>query len=80
MNAFSMVAVIAIAGAAIPVLIVWLVQRGRLARARAAARDNRISAERFAAIEDRLAALESIAVDPAHRLAREIDLLERSDA
>lgn len=76
MNAFSMVAVIVLASAAIPIMIVWLVQRGKLARALATA--NRVAASdaRMAAVEARLAALETIATDPAQRLAREIDLLD----
>lgn len=80
MNAFSMVAVIVLASAAIPILIVWLVQRGKLARALATANRVAASDSRMAEIETRLAALETIAVDPAHRLAREIAELEKTAA
>jgi hypothetical protein len=80
MNAFSMVAVIVLASAAIPILIVWLVQRGKLARALAAANRVAVSDTRMAAIEARLAALETIATDPAQRLAHEIAQLERTAA
>lgn len=80
MNAFSMVAVIVLASAAIPILIVWLVQRGKLARALASAERVAASDTRMAAIEARLAALETIATDPAQRLAHEIAQLEKTAA
>lgn len=76
MNAFSMVAVTVLASAAIPIAIVWLVQRGKLARMLATAGRVAASDQRLAAMEKRLAALETIAVDPAQRLAREIAELE----
>ncbi len=77
MNVFAMGSLIVASCAAIPVLIVWLVQRGKLKRVRAAA-DGRAAAElRLAAIEARLAALEAITVSPAYRLAEEFQDLER---
>lgn len=78
MNVFSMVAIIVTASAAIPVAIVWLVQRGKLARMLAIAHRVAASDERLAAIEGRLAVLDRIVTEPGHRLARDIAVLDRA--
>lgn len=76
MNVYAMVALIVSASAAIPIAIVWIVQRGKLARTLATASRVAASDERLTAIEARLAVLERIATDPAHRLSHEIAALE----
>lgn len=76
MTVYTMVALVVLTSCAVPILIVWLVQRGKLARMLATANRVAASDQRLATIEARLAALETIAVDPGHRLAREIAQLE----
>lgn len=76
MTVYSMVALVVMTSCAVPILIVWLVQRGKLARMLATADRVAASDQRLGAIEARLAALETIAVDPGQRLAREIAQLE----
>lgn len=76
MNVYAMVVLIVCASAAIPIAIVWIVQRGKLARALATAGRVAASDERLAAIEARLAVLERIATDPAQRLSHAIAALE----
>lgn len=78
MTVYSMVALVVMTSCAVPILIVWLVQRGKLARMLATADRVAASDQRLAAIEARLAALETIAVDPGQRLAREIAQLQRA--
>jgi len=78
MNVYAMVTLVVMTSCAVPILIVWLVQRGKLARMLATAHRVAASDERLGAIEARLAALETIAVDPGHRLAREIAQLDRA--
>lgn len=78
MTVDAIAALIVLTGGAVPILIVWLVQRGKLARMRATAGRVAASDARIATIETRLAALETIVLDPGERLAREIALLERA--
>lgn len=78
MNVYAMVALIVLASAAIPIAIVWIVQRGKLARTLATAGRVAASDERLAAIEGRLAVLERIATDPGERLSHTIAALEEA--
>jgi hypothetical protein len=76
MSILDYLALVTVAGCAVPVAIVWLVQRGKRERARLAAlREGAPLLARLEAAERRIAALEAIATDPAVKLARSIDSL-----
>jgi hypothetical protein len=78
-NAYLMVAVIALCSAAIPLGVVWLVQRGKAERLLLQARtaDAPLLA-RVKQIEARLAVLEALATDNRMQLAGEIDALRET--
>lgn len=76
MNAYLMVAVIALCSAAIPLGIVWLVQRGKAERLQLQARvAGAPLIARLQQVEARLAVLETLATDRRGRLAGEIEAL-----
>lgn len=80
MTIFDMVSVICVSAAAVPVLIVWIVQQARRRGAQARLADLIEPMEgRQRALEARLKTLEAIVTDPGYGLSIDLAALERGE-